>query len=74
MRVQVRLGGWLDHRLPGGRGEVDVPDGTTVSEILDRLRIVPGPCVYVVNGVLVGYDHPLSDGDEVSISRMASGG
>jgi sulfur carrier protein ThiS len=74
MRVHVTMAGSMDVAMPGGPRDVEVPDGTTTAGLLELLRVFPGPCLYVLNGEVAGYDHVLHDGDRLRVSRMAQGG
>ena len=74
MRIQVQLHGWLDAALPGGRGALEVPSGTTPMGILDRLGIRAGACLYVINGEQASYCAELHEGDRLEIAHMAAGG
>ena len=59
--------------LPGGRGEIDVPEPGTV-EALDRVLDVP-PCLcVVVNGSAAEPSTPLAEGDRVQIFPPTAGG
>lgn len=52
-----------------------IRDGETVGELCDRLRL-PREAVTVVfvNSRRAGLDHPLSDGDRVSLFPLVAGG
>jgi sulfur carrier protein ThiS len=74
LAVHLRLRGWLRDSLPEGQASIDVPAGTTVSGLMDVLRIPVGPCLWILNGESVGYDMLVQDGDELEVALMASGG
>lgn len=74
MRVAVTLKGALAERLPGGRGEVEVPDGAAVEAVLTALGLPQSPCVYVVNGAPRTRGAPLADGDRVVVHPPQAGG
>jgi sulfur-carrier protein len=79
VKVEVQLFATLAAYLPpeadGDRMTFDVPDGATVAEVLQPLRI-PADLEYlvVVNGVDVGPDHRLVDGDVLSVFPPLAGG
>ena len=56
----------------------DVPEGTTVTQLLEQLRIVPERVVVEVNvTILKRAEHAatvLKDGDQVEIVRFVGGG
>ncbi len=74
MRVHVTLRGALADRLPDGRGEVDVPDGSTVGYVADRLGLPGRHCVFVVNGQTAKTDAGLGDGDRLQVFPPMAGG
>jgi sulfur carrier protein ThiS len=74
MLIRVKLKGWLAGRLPGGVTTVEVPPGTTAQGVLDTLHRPVGPCIYAVDGEMVGYDTVLHEGEELEVAMMASGG
>ncbi len=74
MRVHVTLKGSLAERLPGGAGEVHLPEGATVAS-LERVVGPAAPrCVVVVNGAVARPDAPLSEGDRVQVFPPMAGG
>ncbi len=74
MRVHVTLKGALADRLPDGRGEVEVPDGSTVGDLAQRLGLPGRHCVFVVNGQTVKADALLTDGDRLQAFPPMAGG
>jgi sulfur carrier protein ThiS len=79
MRVEVELFGQHSRLLPpdskNGRAVLDVKERATVGEVLDQLRIPPEGRTYVtVNGVVVGQDAQLSEGDEIRVIVPLGGG
>ncbi len=77
--VRVKLFATLRRHYPdlgiGEAMEVELPDGATVGQLMERLGL-PADQVKVVfvNGVVRGEDHPLADGDEVGIFPPVGGG
>ena len=79
MKVEVHLTATLRRYLPpGSRGDhvvLDVPDGTTVDQVVHSLRIPPElERLTVVNGRDAVADQPLSDGDVLSVFPPLAGG
>jgi sulfur-carrier protein len=76
--VEVRLFGHLRDYLPapGDPGAmVEVPDGCTFQELLDRLKIPPAdPKILLLNGVHVDRQAILGEGDRVSVFPPIAGG
>jgi len=70
----------LGHRVPGGvkpgaAVELELPDGSTLSRLLDMLNLDGGNgYIYLVGGKARKPDHPLSDGDEIRIFPPVGGG
>lgn len=74
MRVFVSLRGTLADRLPGGRGELDVADGSAVAIVSERLALPGRQCVFVLNGATVRSDALLHEGDRLQIFPPMAGG
>lgn len=87
MRVQLRLFASLRDRLPGdrrvhrGRGELDLPDGASLQDLLDQLAIEPRLAQMVLlNGDQTPRGEPprrqilLEDGDTIAIFPPLAGG
>ncbi len=81
MKVRFKLFAMLRERAGTGDGLRDVPDGTTVRELWDKLRRehaglagVEMKLLYAVNSEYVGLEHRLADGDEVAFIPPVSGG
>ncbi len=80
MRVELRLFASLRRYLPadggGTKAMLDVPDGTRLVDVFERLSIPPQLAQLVmVNGVHEpNRDRPLSDGDAISIFPPVAGG
>ncbi len=55
--------------------EVELPDGATVGQLVDHLRIPAGQVkVVFINSIIREKNHPLADGDEVGIFPPVGGG
>ena len=54
--------------------EVEVEHGTTVSELLKKIHVIPGPVVVLKNNVPISLDYVLNDDAELSILPVISGG
>jgi sulfur-carrier protein len=79
VRVEVQLFATLGTYLPSDAGgdsvALDVPDGTTVGDLIRMLRIPADlECLCVVNGIDAGPRHRLVDGDVVSLFPPLAGG
>ena len=74
IHVHVTLRGTLADRLPDGRGEVEVPDGSTVGHLSNQLGLPGRHCVFVVNGQTVEPDAVLRDGDRLQAFPPMAGG
>jgi molybdopterin converting factor small subunit len=77
MQVQVKLFATLRKFLPPGQKAVALTmnDGATVRDALEQLGI-PDRSVHqaMVNGAQQSRDHPLRDGDTVSVFPPVAGG
>ncbi len=84
MKLEVRLFAVLREKLPDaprGRATVDLPDGTTLWDLLGRLEIPPAQAqIVLVNGVQIPRDREtregrrLEAGDVVAIFPPVAGG
>ncbi|HEX9123523.1 MAG TPA: MoaD/ThiS family protein [Actinomycetota bacterium] len=74
MQVHVTLKGALADRLPGGAGEVEVADGSTVQAVSDALGLPGRQCVFVMNGATVKPDVVLRQGDRLQAFPPMAGG
>ena len=64
-------------RLKVNGDDRDVPDGSTVRQLVAEFRLTPEKVAVERNRRLVrrdGYDTPLTDGDEVEIVTFVGGG
>ena len=79
MRVEVRLFATLTQFLPSdgrdGAAVLEIPDGSTVTEVARRLGIPPDLArVVLVNGRDAGAEAPLTARDVVTIFPPLAGG
>jgi molybdopterin converting factor small subunit len=77
LKVQVELHAVLRDLIPGGKGELDAPDGARVSELLDQLGVDPELRELVtVNGTQIEDCDAaaLNEGDTVAVFPAVSGG
>ena len=79
MRVTVRLYAFLAERVPGARSgsrlELELPEGSTLSDLVARLAVPREQArITVVNGRMQELDHRLQPGDEVGIFPPVAGG
>lgn len=79
LNIEVRLFANLAELLPPGsknkRAKIDVPEGTTIQDLLDKLKIPANVTnVIMVNGSHRSKDTKLNDGDVVSIIPPITGG
>ena len=85
MKVCVRLYAFLAERVaktfpemgvrPGSTIDLDLPEGGTLSTLVDQLALPEGEVkLTVVNGRLRELDHCLQPGDEVGIFPPIAGG
>jgi len=77
--VHVRLFATLRRHYPhlgiGEPMEVELPDGATVGQLVDHLRLPAGQVkVVFINSIIREKNHPLADGDEVGIFPPVGGG
>jgi len=79
MRVSVKLFATIrkyqPQLAPGESLSLEVLPGTSVGQLLARLRIPAGAAVVaVLNGRVRGRDHVLSEGDVLSVFPPVAGG
>jgi molybdopterin converting factor small subunit len=79
MKISVGLYALLQKYLPadntGRRCDVELEEGATVSDLLQRLNVPTRlAALRLVNGVQSKPDKKLSDGDNVSIFPQIAGG
>ena len=79
MLVQIKLIATYQKLLPPGtKGNVismDVPEGTTVEQVMARFEVpLDDTSVILLNGLTVPLDTPLSDGDTAAAFSAIAGG
>lgn len=81
MKVRVKLFAMLRERAGTGDAFREIPEGSTVNDLWERLRREHGglagmnlKLLYAVNSEYVALDHELADGDEVAFIPPVSGG
>ncbi len=78
MRVELALFASLRRYLPeGGAGHeqtIDLPDGTTVGQVIAMLGLPDEPRVVFVNGRHAPDDLALHDGDRLAVFPPVAGG
>jgi len=79
MRVRAKLFATLSHHLagvgPGTPVEVEISDGSTLDDLVDRLHVPHDEIKMVfVNGRTRPLDYELQPGDEVGIFPPVGGG
>ena len=79
MKVEVQLFATLSSYRPdgavGAEAILEVPEGTTVGQLVQALKIPPDvDCLQVVNGRDALFDQRLVDGDVLSLFPPLAGG
>ncbi|MCX8007864.1 MAG: MoaD/ThiS family protein [Coriobacteriia bacterium] len=78
MRVELALFASLRRYLPeGAHGHertIDLPDGTTVGQVIALLHLPDEPRVVFVNGRHAPDDQRLHDGDRLAVFPPVAGG
>jgi sulfur carrier protein ThiS len=54
--------------------EFEVANGITVSELLQKIQLGPGPFVVLKNNVIIPSDYVLNDDTDLNILQVISGG
>jgi molybdopterin converting factor small subunit len=79
MKIELRLFASLSHYLPESRTgnlcAMEIPEETTVSELLRSLK-VPAEVrkIIIVNGVHAGESQTLAEGDRIGVFPPVAGG
>ena len=79
MQVRVKLyatlSRYLSNTAPGIPIEIEVPSGTTMADLVDRLKLPREEVkLFFVKGRARPIDWPLESGDEVGIFPLIGGG
>jgi len=79
MRVHVKLfaalGRYFNNRTPGTPFEIEVPDGATLGDLVNRLELPHEEVkVFFVNGRARPIEWSLKPNDEVGIFPLVAGG
>ncbi len=79
MKIEVRLFATLATYLPdasdGRSASLEIADGSTVGDVVRSLRILDDlPFIAMINGRDAALDHPLADGDVLSLFPPLAGG
>ncbi len=82
MRIELALFATLERYLPAsseagsrpGSRVLDVPDGTTIGEVIATLQLPDEPRVIFVNGRHASEDDALTEGDRLAIFPPVAGG
>jgi molybdopterin converting factor small subunit len=77
MRVTVELQAYLQQYSPNGKDvfEIDLPEGATVQTLINKLEVPDELAnVIIVGNTNAGYDHPLAEGDRVTLIPPLAGG
>lgn len=79
MKIELRLFASLSRYLPerqtGNLCAMEIPEGTTIKELLQRLAI-PAETrkIIIVNGVHAGDNQALAEGDRIGVFPPVAGG
>ncbi|MCK4377111.1 MAG: MoaD/ThiS family protein [Actinomycetia bacterium] len=78
MRVHVKVVGPLRQYVEKSEGEWDLPEDTTIEQLLDPMgfpeKIKKMPIMTVVNNKFTGCSTKLKDGDEIKLLWPVGGG
>lgn len=79
MIIEVKLFATLDKYLPAGSekhtGKIEVPEGTTAGQIVEKLGIPPDmPKILLINGVHSASEDFLKEGDTLALFPPLAGG
>ena len=63
------------HIVPtGGREQRELPEGSSAADLVRSLGLPTVACLVLRAGAPIPIDEPLSDGDELEVVYVASGG
>jgi sulfur carrier protein ThiS len=75
MTITVKMVGPLIYAVGFSEQDFELPSGSTVAELLQRIDLVSArPKIVTRNGQAVDEGDPLADGDRVVVSPIYSGG
>ena len=74
MKVTVRPIGSFIQKLGYSEKELDLPEATTVDQLIARLGLAGIPNLVSREGVVLHGHEPLAEGDRVMLSALFSGG
>lgn len=79
MKVKVKLFGTLGQNISGYRHsqeiEFEIPDGATVKDLLDQLKIsVSQGAIIIAEGKVLKSDDVIQDGDLLNVMQAIRGG
>ncbi len=77
MKVTVRFLGELRYLIPGNReaAEVEVPEGTSISQIMEALKVPPHMvALQLRNKANVRRTELVKEGDTIELVAVSSGG
>jgi sulfur-carrier protein len=79
MRIEVKLFANFREFLPAGANQysvfLEVDEGTTIAQILERLRIPESiPMITLINGLHRNFEDPVHPGEVLSIFPPVAGG
>ena len=77
MRIRVVLYSLLRYKLANetkGRLTLDMPENSSIQDVLDRLMIDLPINVSINNQLINNYDNPLTDNIEIHLFRPTGGG
>ena len=77
MKLTIELQAYLMQYSPDGKGTFDyeMPDGAMVWDVIKKLDVPDElASIIIVSNASVDYQHPLKDGDHVTMIPPLSGG
>lgn len=58
----------------GGRHELELPGGAVAADVVRQLGLPTSACLVLRGGAPIPIDEPLSEGDQLEVVYVASGG
>jgi molybdopterin synthase sulfur carrier subunit len=75
LNLYASLAEYLPDRARGNPNIIELPEGTTVRKLIERLRIpVDTPRIIFLNGSHAPLEAPLNDGDRLGMFPPLAGG